>query len=394
MNPRVAPLFGWLAVLYFASGLPYGIATDGVPTLLKVHGADLVSLGVLAWLEVPWVAKFLWGPLVDRLGDRRWWVVGGEVAIAALLLALSVLPPGDTGWRLQAVLLGIALASATLDVALDGYAVDVVPARLVGPASGVRTTAYRMALIVAGGFLVAREAQIGWAATWRMTAAGFAVLAFISARAPAPTARSRASGAVWEPIARLAARPGFLGLVAFVVAFKFGDYLMSRMTKPFLLDHGFPQGDMTWLATVNVASTVVGALLGGLYTARAGLFRALWVLGLLQAVSNLGYAIAGGLGMAGLWGAAIVESFCGGLGTAPFLGFLMRSCDREHAGTQFAFLTALMALGRVAAGALSGWGATRLGYSAYFALTFLAALPAFALLPVVRRRLAEGERPL
>jgi PAT family beta-lactamase induction signal transducer AmpG len=385
-SPRRAPLFGWLALLYATSGLPYGIATDGVPTVLRYHGVDLAALGLLAWLEAPWVAKFLWGPLVDRIGDRRWWVVGAQLAVAALLLALAAVPSGEAGWPIQAVLLGIALASATLDVALDGYAVEVVPAGLVGPASGVRTTAYRLALIVAGGFLVAREKQLGWAATWRWAAAGFVVLAIVSARAPAagPRARAKAGTRPWEPIAALARRPGFAAALAFVVLFKIGDYLMARMTKPFLVDHGFPQDEMTWLATVTMASTVAGALLGGLYAARVGLFRALWVLGALQAVSNLGYAVAGGMGMTGLWGAAVLEAFCGGLGTAPFLGFLMRCCDREHAGTQFAFLTALMALGRIGAGLVSGWGASRLGYPLYFSLTFVAALPAFLLLPSVR----------
>jgi PAT family beta-lactamase induction signal transducer AmpG len=126
-------------------------------------------------------------------------------------------------------------------------------------------------------------------------------------------------------------------------------------------------------------------VLGGFLTKRWGLLRALWVLGLFQAVSNLGYAAAAGAGKPALWAAAAVEPFCTGLGTAPFLALFLVSCRREHAAVQFALLTALMALGRIGAGAVSGLLAKSVGFSAFFALSFLAALPAFLLLPAVRR---------
>jgi PAT family beta-lactamase induction signal transducer AmpG len=385
-------LYARLAFLYGASGLPYGIATDGVPTVYKAKGVDLATIGALSLIELPWTLKFLWAPLVDRFGGRRAWAFAMQLALAGLLVGLSFLPSDGApalGWVVLALL---AVASATQDVAIDAYAVEAVPASLVGPASGVRVTAYRLALLVGGGFLVAREATLGWAATWRLAAGLFVLFAFATLRVPPVPRRERTRGPVLEPLRLLASRSGFVAVLAFVLLFKAGDYLMAKMTKPCLLDRGFTQQEIGDLVTpLGIGATILGAVVGGWFTARAGLFRALWILGLLQAVSNLGYALGAGAGKDVLWGAAVFEPFCGGLGTAPFLALLMRSCDRAHAATQFALWTAVMALGRVIAGWRSGVLAESMGYAPFFALTFAVALPAFALLPWVRRWLAAAD---
>jgi PAT family beta-lactamase induction signal transducer AmpG len=127
-------------------------------------------------------------------------------------------------------------------------------------------------------------------------------------------------------------------------------------------------------------------LLGGGLTRRWGIFRALWLLGIAQAASNLGYAAVAALppSIPLMYAASILESFCGGLGTAPFLAFLMSICDKSHAATQYALLSALFGLTRVVAGALSGWATESLGYAVYFTLTFFLAWPALLLIPRVR----------
>ena len=132
---------------------------------------------------------------------------------------------------------------------------------------------------------------------------------------------------------------------------------------------------------------MAGALAGGLITARIGTFRALWSLGALQALSNLGYwwAARPGTPREAVYGAAITEQFTAGLASAAFLTFLMSICEPGRAATQFALLSALFGLGRVVAGTQSGIWAERLGYERYFLITFLIALPAYALLPLIAR---------
>jgi len=162
---------------------------------------------------------------------------------------------------------------------------------------------------------------------------------------------------------------------------------MGPMIKPFWVDRGLTPAEIGLISTtLGVVATVLGALAGGAWIARIGIFRGLWILGLFQALSNLGYAGVAQfqLSRGFLYSASVFESFTGGMGTAAFLSFLMNVCDKEHAAVQYALLSALFGFSRSVAGAFSGWGTEHLGYAAYFGLTFLLALPAYALLPFVR----------
>ena len=390
-RPRAGPLFAWLALLYVASGLPYGIVTGSVPVLYKAAKIDLKAIGLLSLVELPWMLKFLWAPALDRFGDRRRWAVACQAVIALLLVGLSRLPSDSVPPAAWAVLLAIAVASATQDVAIDGHAVAAVPAALVGPSNGVRVTSYRVALVLGGGFLAAREDALGWSGVWLVAAAAFGALAVGTSRLPAAPAARRPTGPLYTPVVSLARRPGFAAFLLFVLLFKVGDYAMIRMAKPCLQDRGFTVREVGDLVTpIEVVGLILGAVVGGVVTKRLGVFRALWALGGVQALSCLAFAAAADHGRAALWAAVSLEPFGNGLGTAPFLSLLMVSCDREHAGAQFALLTAVMVLGRIGAGAASGFAVERLGYGAYFAWTFAAALPAFALLPAVRRWMASA----
>ena len=167
---------------------------------------------------------------------------------------------------------------------------------------------------------------------------------------------------------------------------------MGPMVRPFWVDRGLTLTDIAFVTTAfGLGATVVGALVGGILTSRIGVFRALLVFGLLQAVSNLGYATAAWAeaGRPGIYAASLVESFTGGLGTAAFLSFLMNVCDKDQAATQYALLSAVFNLSGTLVGSVSGLGAERLGYAPYFALTFLLALPAYAFMPWVRGWIRE-----
>jgi PAT family beta-lactamase induction signal transducer AmpG len=179
------------------------------------------------------------------------------------------------------------------------------------------------------------------------------------------------------------------------------------MVKPFWVDAGFSATEIG-LVSVNIGLglSIAGGIAGGWYTDRAGIFKALWVLGLFQALSNLGYAIAAWLIPYGagvtpeLWHRAILytasaaESFTGGLGTAAFLAFLMAIVDKRHSATEYALLSSVFALSRSVAGWASGHGAEAMGYAPYFLLTFFLSFPAYALLPWAKRMLAyAGARP-
>lgn len=387
-------LLPWLGLIAFASGVPYALVTDTAPLLYRAEGADLTSLGIFSALTLGWPLKVFLAPLVDRFGVRRRWIPALALALALLLLLVSGLPGREVG-AAAFVLFGLlALLGGLFDVAIDGYAVDATPPERTGPAAGVRTALYRIALAVAGGTLVARAPELGWSGTWLAAAALLVVLAALTLTLP-PAPRLRAPDVnLVAAVRALLDRPAWLGFLLFVLLYKIGDRAMAPMTKLFLKDQGFSLAEIGDLLTpLVILATLAGAVLGGLLTRRLGVVRALLVLGLAQALSNLGYAgaaYAGGRG--GAWAAALIEPFCGGLGSAPFVALFMLGCGGGYAGTQYAFLTALMGLVGGAIGIPSGAivEQTGLGYGGFFLVTGLIALPPLLLLPWVARWLAAA----
>jgi PAT family beta-lactamase induction signal transducer AmpG len=378
---------GWVALLYLAEGFPFGLAIDNLPVYFRVHGVSLAEIGLLSILGLPWTLKVFWSPAIDRFGERRHWITAALLVMAVATLAIPLADPRTPGAFLWTVLLVLTIASATQDIAIDAYTIGLLAPGEEGVANGVRVAAYRAALILSGGALVVLAAWIGWTPVFWIAAAIFAALAAAAWRAPA-VPHVRQPAAAWlRDLRAWLTRPGALFVLAFVLLYKLGDASMGPMVKPFWLDSGLTVEEVGAVSTtVGVAASVLGALAGGVFTSRFGIFAGLWVLGLAQALSNLGYAGAAALGggRAAIYGASVIESFTGGLGTAAFLAFLMHVCEREQAATQYALLSALFGLTRSLAGAASGIAATRLGYAPYFALTFALAFPAYALLPWVR----------
>jgi PAT family beta-lactamase induction signal transducer AmpG len=378
----------WVSLLYFAEGFPFGLVIDNLPVYFRVHGVSLAAIGLMSLLQAPWTLKVLWSPLVDRFGSRQQWI---GAALAVLTLSVAAVPlfsaTHPTIW-LWGVLLALTTAAATQDIAIDAYTIGLLSPGEEGVANGVRVSAYRVALIVGGGGLVILAGPFGWPVTFLMAALILAVLAACAASSPALPLRVRTDERRWwQPFREWLQQPGALFVFCFVLTYKLGDASMGPMVKPFWVDRGLTVEEIGLVSTtLGTLASIGGALAGGVLTTRWGIFTALWSMGLLQAFSNLGYAAAAAfdLGRPGIYSASLFESFTGGLGNAAFLSFLMHICDKRRAATEYALLSAIFSLTRVVAGACSGWGASHLGYAAYFSFTFLLAFPAFALLPWIR----------
>ena len=379
---------GWVAILYFAEGLPFGVVVDALPVYLRVHGVSLEEIGLLSLLGLPWTLKVAWSPLVDRFGSRQAWFAGSMAIVAVALLALPLVDPSRPGMALWAVLLVLTMASATQDIAVDAYTIGMLAPGEERAANGVRVSAYRVALIAAGGGLLLASSVLGWIGAFHAAAAVCVVLVIAQARSPRFGRIDDEQRRRWlRPLITWLRRPGGWAVVAFVLTYKLGDAAMGPMVRPFWVDRGLSVEEIGIITnTLGIGLTVLGALVGGWCTGRWGILGALAALGAAQALSNLGYAGAAYLeaGRVGIYAASMLESLTGGLGTAAFLSFLMNVCEKQHAAVQYAFLSALFGLTRSLAGAVSGWATAELGYAAYFALTFALALPAFALLPFLR----------
>jgi MFS transporter, PAT family, beta-lactamase induction signal transducer AmpG len=382
----------WIAALAFASGFPFGLINETVPIYLRTHGAGLVEIGQLNKLSLPWSVKWLWAPLVDRHGTRRQWIAGCLAGLAALTFILSTMQAGQLATGFWIVLVLIVLLSATQDVAIDAYTIQSTTTRELGVANSVRITLYRVAMLTAGGLLVWLAGRIGWSSSFSIGAALLAGLAAAAFLLPVVDRTADRAHSLWEPLRELLSRRGIVTVIVFALIFKLDIAALEPMMRPFWVDRGLSLESIgAVVASGRLVATIAGAAAGGVFTTRFGIFTGLWVLGLIQAFSALVYWATATYASSNsvVVMAAYFESFAAGLGTSAYLAFLMSICEKRYAATQFAVLSALLAVTRWIAGEFSGGLAEQLGYGPYFLVTFFLGLPAFLLIP----RLRHAARP-
>lgn len=407
-----------VGILYFAEGIPFGFIITSVNAYLSGQGVPPEQIGVLSLLSLPWSLKFFWSPLVDRYGPRSTWILAAQATMILCLLGLAFLAGGPVTlwfWLLLGIL---CLASATQDLAVDAYTVDFLETQELGIANGVRSGTYRFGSLAAGSGLLILSDWVGWRPAFVGVGVLFAALAvtivaFRPLRLPRvakPAQKSYTSLAIFSSALKgLRTHPYFWAIVLFTLLYKAGDAMMGIMVIPFWKSRSFSGTEIGVVSGIlGSVATTLGGLVGGWFTSRFGIARSLWVLGIFQAASNLGYWAAAlpGMGRLVLFSLPIPfsglsvsvypiylasqgESFSSGLGYAPFMAYMMSLCDKRFSATQYAFFVFLSVLSGRLMGFLGGFGVKYLGFADFFFVTFLASLPAFALfpwiLPLVRR---------
>jgi MFS transporter, PAT family, beta-lactamase induction signal transducer AmpG len=360
---------------------------------MRSEGVDLRVIGLFTLAQAPWSFKFLWSPLLDRfalpvLGRRRGWIALTQVALFALTLLLAgVADRPDAPWLILALAFAIALAGASQDIVYDAYAVDVLRPEEQGIAVGARTALHRAAMFIAGGLAITLAAQYSWAMVCAVLALAYLPMLALTCWAPEPEEKAlpprSLREAVWLPFLGFLGRHRALEILAFVFFYKFGDNLAQALLRPFLNDMGYNAGDRgVGLATVAMVATLFGAFLGGALTPQLGLGRALWIFGFFQIFSNIGYVLIAQTEPQRLlmFSAMGFESFTQGLGTGAFSVFLLRLTQKRFSATQYALFSSLFGLPRVITGPVSGFTVDALGWSNFFWLSMLAAVPGMVLL--------------
>ena len=383
-----------VAVLSFASGLPLGLVWYAIPDWMRDIGVDIRIVGLLTVAQAPWSFKVLWSPLMDRYvppfwGRRRGWMAVTQIALAALVLSLAgVGERPDAIWVIGALAFAIAIASASQDIAIDAYAVEVLHKEEQGAAVGARLAFYRAGMLVSGGVAITLAARLGWPAVNALLAVVFLLLLVLTWRSPEPDEQpappATLRDAVWLPFVGMFRRHRALEIMAFVVLYKLGDQLTQSLTRPFLIDMGYDAVSRgVALATLSLVLTVLGTFMGGLVTTVAGLGRALWIFGGLQIFSNAGYFLLATLdrpNVAAMYGATGFELFTAGLGMGAFGVLLLRLTEKRFSATQYALFSSLMALPRVVAGPITGFTVNAIGWPAFFLVTMVIGIPGLVML--------------
>lgn len=389
-------------LLGFASGLPLYLLLNLVPAWLRTEGISLKAIGAITLVQFPYTWKFVWAPLIDRfalasLGRRRTWMAITQLGLLAVIGAMGFASPrADLSWVVAACV-ACALLSATQDIAIDAYRRELLPDASLGLGNSVHVNAYRIAGLVPGSLSLVLADHLPWSAVFAITALfvlpGLALTLIAAEPAVAPGSPRTLRAAVVEPFREFVQRAGLrhaLLVLAFLFLYKLGDSMATALATPFYLDMGYTRSDIGLIAkNAGLWPSVIGGLAGGLAMVRIGIARALWLFGVVQAVTILGFAWLASIGpfvqVGGTERAALAlviggEALGVGLGTAAFVAFIARETHPAYTATQFALFTGLAAAPRTVVNAVTGVLVEAVGWNAFFWLCFGLALPGMVLL--------------
>ena len=397
-----------IAVMGFSSGLPLLLTLSTLSYWLAKLGVTKTSIGLFASVGIPYSFKFLWAPLLDQirppfLGRRRGWAIVIQAALALSILAMGFTDPAVNPWWTALAALVVAFFSASQDIVIDAYRIEILPEAEQGAGSAATQVGYRIGLLAAGAGAVALADYVAWPVVFAVLAAlvGVGMIAFLVAPEPvAPPTPERESFAAWlmrgvvGPLAEFFLRRGALVILLFVLLYKFGDAISGTMATPFYVELGFTGVEIAAVTKVfGIIASLAGTLAGGLLVARFGIMRALLIGGVLQAAGILLFALLAMRGHDTVWLAIAVggDNFVGGLGSAAFVAYLSALCNVAFTATQYALLSSFMAVGRTLLSSGSGWLATQLGWVNFFVVSTGLAIPGLILL-VWLMRLYPTER--
>jgi PAT family beta-lactamase induction signal transducer AmpG len=413
-----------LIVLFlgFSSGLPLALSGSTLLVWMTEAGVNLGTIGLFALVGTPYTIKFLWAPLIDaldvpllsrRFGRRRGWLLLSQFLLIAAIIFLGTCDPSISPFLVAVGALLVATASATQDIVIDAFRVEILDESEQAAGMASYVAAYRIGMLVstAGAlFLVSGfESVFGFGrhAAW---SAGYAVMALLVVIGIATTLvaaepeKSTAANAVHVRESNLhrvveaavGAFSEFLTrdlafvVLAFVVLFKFTDALSGAMTAPFVIDLGFSRNEYAAIIKgVGLAATLIGGFAGGFLARAASLPVSLWIGGAVQAIAALAFSWQAVVGRDAAWLtlAIVIENFTSAIGTVIFVAYLSALCRNPlHTATQFALLTAFAAFGRTYLSGGAGFIAAATGWVWFFAICALAGLPSLILLAILQRR--------
>ncbi|WP_396638202.1 MFS transporter [Maribacter sp. R77961] len=402
--------WAWVPTLYFAQGLPYALVVTVSVIMYKRLGFSNADLGLYtSLLYLPWVIKPLWSPFVDLKSTKRNWFLGMQLLASVALLAIGLTLPTNIFFVTSlACFWMVAFASATNDIATDGYYMIGLTEDNQSFFVGMRSVFYKLAnvtgqglLVVLAGFLENKYGDNTKAWSYTMICAG-SIMLFMTLTNFIATPKFESSDAIvlekpkgfWEVFVSFFKKPGMGMAITFILFFRLGESQLVKMASPFLLDPtsvgglGYSTSEVgTIYGTIGVVFLTVGGILGGILISRDGLKK--WMLPMLISLNapNALYAILALTGTTEAWavtGTVIVEQFGYGFGIAGFMVYLIYVAEGNSKTSHYALATGFMALGMMLPGLISGFMQEWLGYDGFFIWVVVAALPAFILLKFIK----------
>ncbi len=411
MNPekKISPWL-WVTTLYFAQGIPYFIVNDISVMMFTKMGVPNGEMALFtSLLYLPWAIKPFWSPFVDILRTKRWWTVTMQIimAVAFILLVLSIPKPDPamiaasetpiSMFTITLILFAItAFASATHDIAADGFYMLALNQGDQAAFVGIRSTFYRLANIFGNGVLVAiagfvetsyDDIPLSWTIMMFVTAIIFTLMAvyhlFIIPRPNADKAtlngEINAKSIIMEfgrTFKTYFTKPGILLAILFMLLYRLPEAFLLKMCKPFLVATKESGGLALETAevglvygTIGVIFLTLGGILGGIYVSRIGLKKAIWVMAGCMTLPCLTFVYLAIAQPDNLWiisTALAIEQFGYGFGFTAYMLYMMYFSEGEFKTSHYAICTAFMALSMMIPGMFAGYLQEAVGYINFF----------------------------
>ncbi len=400
-NRRIAITF----ILGFSSALPLPLVWGTLKGWMASANVDLKTIGLFSLVTLPYSLKFLWAPFLDRfslpfLNRRTSWMAVTQILLIIFIILLGNSDPQTSAYTVALFALIVAFLSASQDIVIDAYRAELLLPEELGPGASVAVVGARVGLLISGALAFVLSKSLAWSQVYTIMAALMTIGLVTSFLAPAASAREARpktlTDAILQPLKIFFKRDRAIEILIFIIVFKLGDVVAGEMLTPFLIKMGYPREVIGTLNKgLGMVSTIIGALFAGGIVSRIGVWKSLLIFGAIQPFSNLLFVL---LAQAGqnytLLAISIgVENFCTGMGTTAFVAFLMSLCDKRFSATQYALLSSIMALSRPFVGTSTGYLAEYLGWSGYFTLSALLALPGILLLFRFRNYQFESTTP-
>jgi MFS transporter, PAT family, beta-lactamase induction signal transducer AmpG len=385
-----------IMLLGAASGFPNQVTESTLQAWLKDAGESNTTIGILSYVAIPYLLKFLWAPLLDRfplplLDRRRGWMLLTQLALAATIALMAVQNPAASLLPVSICAVTIVFFSASQDIVFDAYRTDVALPAERGAAAAATQLGYRASAWIAFALALVLADIFGWRPALFVVAGIMGAFAVVTWFAPSPQYRQAPPRSLVEsvvtPLRELLGTPGAAGIVALIMLFKVGDAFALKLFTPFLMDVGFTKTEIGLVAkAVLTSSSIVGAIIGGIWMVRLGLLRSMLLFGALQAVSNLAYYVLAVVGkdFPLMIAAVAIDNVAGAMGNIASVALIMALCDTRFSAFQYALLSTLALLPRYGLGGPAGWLADHGGWPTYYVVSFFIGLPGVLLVWLLR----------
>ncbi len=404
-----------LAVMFlgFSSGLPRLLVASTLGALLTDSAVEMATVGLFAYVALPYSFNFLWAPLVDyfhipilskKLGHRRSWMLVIQISLIGALAFLAFTNPAQAPAMVAVAALLVAFLSASQDIVIDAFRTEYLDKSQYGEGAAMTVFGYRLGMLVAGAGALYMADVVNWQSAYLAMAACMVVGIITTLLVKSPEAVEKISthtlgkgffsSAIIAPFRDFMARfSGWGWLLAFILFYRLSDGFIGFMTTPFFLQIGFDKTTIAGIAKLfGFGATLAGMFIGGAMIAKLGLFTSLWSFALFQLVANLAYLALSIIGqdINALTFAITMDNLSGGMVTAAAIAFMMRLCQSaQYTATQYALLASLASLGSITLAGSAGWIAESYGWTAMFSLSAVFGLPCLAIFWYKRKMFRE-----